>query len=379
MFKDYYKILGIGINASPQDVKTAYRNMSKKWHPDRNQGVDVTAIMQDINEAYTILKNEEKRKRYNIEYIRFNQHFKTKEYTNNSTYKEDNTHNYDYEVNDETLKQDINEARDYAKKLVDEFIKSFKSATSNATKGAWGGAKSYLYAFVVLSIIGSIIRSCVSHKEIDTFSWDTYDFELQESANNDNTNIVFTEPFQTPNTWTNYTINNSYSIAVPNTVELRNDYDQYTLFLKDKGFELNENAVIFQQKGLSTKPSNADQHYARIIIQHIKGEPDDFLSSNQTEPITYQLKSELKDIVLSELGTFSLLEEPNYQWIDINGIKALEIKYRRNGNSEHTTSCSLYLISNYDEFVKLMISYRESEGNLWLPDLKDVIKTFKWE
>jgi curved DNA-binding protein CbpA len=68
MFKDYYQILGIPLTSSRQDIKNAYRQLSLKWHPDKNPGIDVTEIMQDINEAYKILYDEESRARYDIEY-----------------------------------------------------------------------------------------------------------------------------------------------------------------------------------------------------------------------------------------------------------------------------------------------------------------------
>lgn len=45
--------------------------MSMKWHPDKNPDADVTSMMQDINEAYAILKNKEKRHRYDQEYALF--------------------------------------------------------------------------------------------------------------------------------------------------------------------------------------------------------------------------------------------------------------------------------------------------------------------
>ena len=61
MFKDYYQILGIPLTSSRQDIKNAYRQLSLKWHPDKNPGIDVTEIMQDINEAYKILYDEENR------------------------------------------------------------------------------------------------------------------------------------------------------------------------------------------------------------------------------------------------------------------------------------------------------------------------------
>ena len=73
MFKDYYKILGVTHLASPADIKRAYRDMSMKWHPDRNPNEDVTSIMQDINEAYAILKDKSKRDRYDLEYAIFYQ------------------------------------------------------------------------------------------------------------------------------------------------------------------------------------------------------------------------------------------------------------------------------------------------------------------
>ena len=71
MFKDYYQILGISPEASKQEIKQAYRMMSLKWHPDKNPGVDVTSIMQDINEAYKILNDDICRARYDNEYKEF--------------------------------------------------------------------------------------------------------------------------------------------------------------------------------------------------------------------------------------------------------------------------------------------------------------------
>ena len=71
MFKDYYKILEIGINASPEEIKAAFKKQSFRWHPDRNSGIDTTRQMQNINEAYIILKNPVARARYNAEYQNF--------------------------------------------------------------------------------------------------------------------------------------------------------------------------------------------------------------------------------------------------------------------------------------------------------------------
>ena len=70
MLKDYYSILGISFNASDEEIKRAYRALSKRWHPNVNPGLDTTAIMQDINEAYFILRDSEMRVRYDAEYVK---------------------------------------------------------------------------------------------------------------------------------------------------------------------------------------------------------------------------------------------------------------------------------------------------------------------
>ena len=58
MFKDYYKLLDIQQNASDEEIKKAFREQAIEWHPDRNQGTDTTLRMQEINEAYLILKDK---------------------------------------------------------------------------------------------------------------------------------------------------------------------------------------------------------------------------------------------------------------------------------------------------------------------------------
>lgn len=62
---DYYKILDVPKDASPEDIKKSFRKLAVKYHPDRNQG-DSTAEdkFKQINEAYAVLSDPEKRKQY---------------------------------------------------------------------------------------------------------------------------------------------------------------------------------------------------------------------------------------------------------------------------------------------------------------------------
>lgn len=65
--QDYYATLGIDKSASEDDIKKAYKTLAKKYHPDLNPG-DATAEQKfkDINEAYEILSDKEKRQQYDM-------------------------------------------------------------------------------------------------------------------------------------------------------------------------------------------------------------------------------------------------------------------------------------------------------------------------
>jgi curved DNA-binding protein len=64
-YKDYYKILGVDRKATKDQVKRAYRNLALKYHPDRNQGnKSAEEKFKEINEAYQVLSDAEKRARY---------------------------------------------------------------------------------------------------------------------------------------------------------------------------------------------------------------------------------------------------------------------------------------------------------------------------
>lgn len=64
-FVDYYKLLGVDRNASVKDIKSAYRKLARKYHPDLNPNdKDAKKKFQEINEANEVLSDPEKRKKY---------------------------------------------------------------------------------------------------------------------------------------------------------------------------------------------------------------------------------------------------------------------------------------------------------------------------
>lgn len=67
MNKDYYEILGVDRNATPEEIKKAYRKLVKQYHPDLNKNnPEAAKKMAEINEAYEVLSDPEKRKRYDM-------------------------------------------------------------------------------------------------------------------------------------------------------------------------------------------------------------------------------------------------------------------------------------------------------------------------
>ncbi len=64
MAKDYYDILGISKSASADEVKKAYRKLALKYHPDKGGGPELEVKFKEINEAYSVLSDESKRRQY---------------------------------------------------------------------------------------------------------------------------------------------------------------------------------------------------------------------------------------------------------------------------------------------------------------------------
>ena len=152
MFKDYYEILEIKKSASQIEIRAAFKKQAIKWHPDRNPNFDTTEKMQEINEAYLILKDQYARQRYDLEYEKFNI-YKDKSSNNQNKTKSKKTYE-EYQFEDETLKKWMQNAKNQAVELAKQTIKEMAELSIKATKEA--GSK-MIETFISYSFAGLLI------------------------------------------------------------------------------------------------------------------------------------------------------------------------------------------------------------------------------
>lgn len=62
--RDYYEVLGVSKSASPDEIRKAYRSLAKKYHPDICKEPDAEEKFKEVQEAYDVLSDEQKRKTY---------------------------------------------------------------------------------------------------------------------------------------------------------------------------------------------------------------------------------------------------------------------------------------------------------------------------
>jgi DnaJ-class molecular chaperone len=68
-FTNYYIVLGVDNTASSAEIKTAYRQLAKKFHPDKNQGNKAAEdFFKEVQQAYGVLSDPEKRRKYDLKF-----------------------------------------------------------------------------------------------------------------------------------------------------------------------------------------------------------------------------------------------------------------------------------------------------------------------
>lgn len=150
--RDYYYILGISENANNSEIKTAYRKLSLKFHPDKNNGEKYfEERFKEIQDAYEILSDSIKRKNYNIELNRYRS-----SRTNKNKEEDELKRKYSEELRrkEEEIR---NEYQAKEKKLKEEFEKiKAKSKNNNINL-------SFRLIFIILFVSSLILFQIYKH------------------------------------------------------------------------------------------------------------------------------------------------------------------------------------------------------------------------
>lgn len=150
MFVDYYSILGIEKKATLDEIKKAFKEQAKIWHPDKNSSAEANERMQLLNEAYLILTDLEARKRYDVEYDLY---YKTHQPINDFKKYVDAT----YEIFDPTLNHWMENAKHQALEIVNELKKTGKRAGAAFIERAIIGVIRYVIFGTIFLLI---IKNC---------------------------------------------------------------------------------------------------------------------------------------------------------------------------------------------------------------------------
>lgn len=327
--KNYYDILGLYSYEDSQDVILGkYKEVTVRL---RSQVLDkdVTKQLIEINEAILVLSDNYLKKKY------------------------------DYALSSNSENEDLLRQLSEKHEKANEFVsRKLDNAPKKCKKNKW---PAIICGIFLLSALGTISRTC------------TQAYVQEKSSYAEVINA-----FSAPPSWFEYKIDGAFSLAVPYTMELRHDYDDYTQWVSNNIGALSSADAVFQQKDLSDMSNDAYQTYARVLIQHFTFSPGEVEHHYESPGLTTEDYRNLREMVDEEIKPYTYVDYPTWRWIDIGGTKAIEGTYKRNGD-EGPVKCKFYLLSNYGEMAKIIVTFREKDDDRWESDLNNVIRTFKWK
>lgn len=163
MLPDYYKVFGLSKTATKEEIKKRYRELAKKYHPDVNRSHDATAKMQEIQEAYYILYDEEARARYDIQYDRIygskKQDFKDNTQSRTEQTQSNKSEQKNYQFDDPVLEKWILNAKRQAVDFVKNLYRDTKGIAASGCSYYFKTLGICILIFIAIVIILSIIKA----------------------------------------------------------------------------------------------------------------------------------------------------------------------------------------------------------------------------
>jgi hypothetical protein len=187
--------------------------------------------------------------------------------------------------------------------------------------------------------------------------------------------------------WNTISIPGVCCFQAPKTLEIKDGLQKE---ISDKlgklmyGFTGDPDRVTLQQKGLNDFDPAAYKKYCRVLVETELapegelprlGDDLDFTREELTE-----LENDFK-LGMSEQSMIKIIDLFPLKIVNVNGIDAMLISYRRESTSEGKTPVivKMYTFFNYNKIHRITLSYRESESAFWKEDLEKIIYTFSFE
>ena len=160
MFIDYYEVLDVAEDVSFSEIKKAYKKQVLKWHPDRNSDPNATSRMQLINEAYLILRDENSRRLYDIEYQQLKKIKASQSVEINSNHTTVGNNRYqkeyvyeDYNIKDDVIKNKMQEAHQKSVTLAKQSLEDLLGMLKVGAKEGVKAALQSLGCFLIIQLL----------------------------------------------------------------------------------------------------------------------------------------------------------------------------------------------------------------------------------
>jgi len=381
---NYYEILGVTRQASNTEIAKAFRTLAKEYHPDMNRSPDAKAKFIVIYEAYSILKDEQKRSVYDK--IIFND----EEIIRNPNYSE-----WKEKAKEEGEYYSETKYKDFYEKV----LKKIK-VVAKTTKVILG----FFGAMILCGLISKFVISPILNAQIEkAIQSSVYDNDEQNgNTENNNYNIgessqketVLPLPLSLPlDNWKRIYIEGIGTIDIPPTMEVQSGIYKEIIdplkpeLMRSMGIVSNPNYdIIIQQKGLNDLESSGFQRYARVMINTDIGKMGDFdtLYFNINDYSASDIR-ELNNLFQSSTTSgFSGTGLKLVNWVPlklekINGMSCIHISYTRQLNNNPAVFVSIYKFQNVNRMFTLTLSYRQNESDFWSGDFNIILDSFRIE
>ncbi|MBQ3634771.1 MAG: J domain-containing protein [Bacteroidales bacterium] len=346
---NYYEILGVSRFASSREIKHAYIELCKKWHPDANPDPDATRMMQQINEAYDVLGNPSSRSTYDWLLIKRESQPQPQPTPTPRPQQTDHSHSRSgqkYRQSGRSYRQrknDTEESKDY-----EEYDGPSEEAKETVNKF-------FRRCRIVIIAIAAIIGS------YQVFS---NRFSNSKDVTDDST-IEMTE-----SKTTTYSINNSFTLAVPVELSLRGDILKKTI--AGDTMTVRSDTAVFIGSGFGKDAASYGSCNMTVYRSiHSSLSPDFY------DKTVKDVARKLGRTVEVEHFPQMLPHKPEMTTVESGATVAAYIFAPYSRDSKPTCCATVYFVQRDSEMVTIVINYRQGDHNAH--HMTQIINSFQWK